>query len=107
MRSIKVIHFGMSDEIKKSIMDMIDQLEKYNWAICNDGNAIRFFSRFTPDNYKRNRVLRFYRSDSDKESFVWLDTKYEIKKYPNYNFLIKPKGTKDKKIDNAFYPEEL
>ena len=91
----------MSEDVKEAIRDMVDQLEKYNWAISSNGNAVRFFSRFTPDNYKRDKTIRFYKSINGGESFIWLDNEYEIKKFPNHNFLIKQKGEKvGKNIEN-------
>jgi len=101
MKTIKIIRFGVSEDIKQSIRNIIDDLERYNYAVSCNGNAVRMFSRFMPDNYKTGKIIRFYRAIDGGESLIRLDSNYEIKKFPSYNFLIKNKESKDKsEIEN-------
>ena len=91
MRAIKIIRFGVSEDIKQSIRNIIDDLEKYNYAVSCNGSAVKMFSRFMPDNYKRGKIVRFYKSIEDEERLIRLDIRYQIVKFPTYNFLIKNK----------------
>lgn len=91
MRAIKIIRFGVPEDTRQAIRNIIDDLERYNYAVSSNGNAVRMFSRFMPESYKRCKVIRFYRSIDDEERLIRLDTKYQIVKFPTYNFLIKNK----------------
>jgi len=93
MQKIKIIRFGMSEDIKIAIRDMIDQLEKDRIAIAKDIRAFRFFSRFTPIEYKDNDALIFTKkiSQRNKGNLIVLGPNYKIEKLENYEFRIIPK----------------
>jgi len=91
---IKVIKFGASDDVKKAIEFMINQLEKHNFAYCNNITAFRLFSRYTPECYKKNDTLVFSRVVSAKNTIknvVSLNPEYKIEKQDLYSFKIKMK----------------
>jgi hypothetical protein len=88
---IKVIRLGTSDEIKKAIEYMVDQLEKYNFTYCNNPVAFRIFSKHTPECYKKNDVLVFSRvvsRDNNVKNVITLKPVYKIEKYGKYDFRV-------------------
>lgn len=91
---IKVIRLGTPDDIKRAIGYMIDQLEKHNFAYCNNSNAFRLFSKHTPECYKKNDTLVFSRVVSDKNTIknvISLRPNYKIERHTTYSFRVRVK----------------
>lgn len=89
MRAIKIIRFGVSEDIKQAIRNIIDDLERYNYSFVTDPRAIRMFSRFVPDEYKGN-IIVIGKSIHKKRrgNTINIEHGYKIKKNENYDFEI-------------------
>ena len=68
-------------EIKDEIRFIIDQLEKYNYAMASNANAKRVFCRFIPSSYD-NIIM-------SRKDFIIIHPKYEITRVDSYSFRIK------------------
>ena len=82
---IKVVSLGTSDDIRKSIKHIVDQLENHNYAISLDGKATRLFSKYIPRVYKRNKIVRI------KDNMVVIDPEYYIERKDEFKFKIRIK----------------
>jgi len=82
---IKVISLGTSEENKKSIKYIVDQLENHNYAISLSGSATRLFSKYIPRVYKRNKIIRI------KDNMVVIDPEYYIERKNDFSFRIRLK----------------
>lgn len=94
MKSIHVIRFGISNDIKESIQQIINSLEKNNYAITSNFPAVRFFSRFIPDYYKDEDIICFGRKSNKKNrgSIIVLNQDYQLTRVDDFHITI------DKKI---------
>lgn len=89
---IKVDRWNISDSDKKSIKMIVDQMEKHNFAICSNSNAVKFFSRSTPEIYKRNETIMISRtSRRPLKSILVLKPEYTIERIDDFSFRIKMK----------------
>jgi len=95
-KSILVIRFGISEDIKESIQDIINSLEKQNYAITDNFPAVRFFSRFIPDFYKDEDIICFGRklNKKNKGSLIVLNPHYQLVKVDDFRIEIKEKTSK-------------
>jgi len=59
-RIIQPFRFVTNDDIKQSIQTLLSQLEKYNYAIISNPNAVRQFSRTIPPYYRENNIITFF-----------------------------------------------
>ena len=82
---IKVNSLGLSEDMRKSIKHIVDQLERYNYAICNNVNARRMFPRFIPYNYRTNNIIIF------EGCLIAIKPEYKIERYDEFSFRIKVK----------------
>lgn len=88
-KTIKVIRIGTPEDIKTSLKRIIHQLEKYNYSICSDAKAVRLFSRFIPEPYKKNRTILFSRTvDRPSKSIITVKPEYKIVVKDIYSFKI-------------------
>jgi len=90
---IMPLTLGTSDEIKKGIKDIVNQLEKNNYAISLNGKATRLFGKKIPDVYKRKGIVIFskpsYRyPNGELKSVIVINPKYRILKRGKYKFKI-------------------
>lgn len=83
---IKVISLGTSDDIRKSIKCIVDQLEQHNYAISIDGRATRLFAKHIPRLYKRNKTIRI------KDNMIVIDPQYQIERKDKFRFKIRTKN---------------
>jgi len=94
-RIIKVIELGTPKETRKSIKFIVDQIEKHNFAICSDGDAIRVFGKCLPENYKDSLTIIFSKGYKRKAkippSLITLKPEYTIERYDDFSFRIKLK----------------
>jgi len=89
---IKVIGMGTPEETRTSIKRIVDQLEKNNYAITDDANANRLFSRFIPRVYKRNGIILFSKPNYHSNGLIiTLKPDYEIERKDSYSFFIRVK----------------
>jgi len=84
-RIIKVISLGTSDDIRKGIKHIVDQLEKNNYAISIDGRATRLFAKHIPPLYKKNKTIRI------KDNMIVVDPQYYIERKDEFKFKIRIK----------------
>ena len=92
---IKVISLKTPKETRKSLKFIVDQLEKYNFAICSDGCALRVFGKYVPENYIYNETIIFSKGLKRKAnippSIITLKPEYKIERYDDFSFRIKLK----------------
>ena len=89
---IKVNGWQISDDDKKSIKMIVDQMEKHNFAISSNFSAVRLFSRSTPEVYKRNGTIMISRtSQKPSKSIVVLNPDYVIERIDDFSFKIRIK----------------
>ena len=90
---IKVNGWQISDDVRNSIKMIVDQMEKHNFAISSNSNAVRLFARSTPDVYKRNGTIIISRTTSQRpsKSIVTLNPDYIIERIDDFSFKIKIK----------------
>lgn len=87
---IKVNGWQVSDDIRKSIKRIVDQMEQYNFAISSDSNAVRLFSFFTPEVYKKNGTIIISRtSHQPSKGVVTLNPDYIMERIDDFSFKIK------------------
>ena len=53
---INVVRLSTPNNIKKSIKNIVDQLEVNNYALCIDDEAVKLFSRFCYDEKKNGQI---------------------------------------------------
>ena len=82
---IKVNSLGLSNEIRKSIECIVDQLEKNNYALSPNPLATRKFAGFIPRVYKRNGIIQI------KSGIIAVKPDYIIERCDIYSFRIKIK----------------
>lgn len=87
---IKVNAWQISDDVRNSIKMIVDQMEKYNFAISSNSNAVRLFARSTPEVYKKNDTIIISRTyDRPSKSIVILNPEYTIERIDDFSFKIK------------------
>lgn len=74
------------EDTKNAIRRIIDQLERYNYAISINPNAKKFFSRSIPPSYKTNKIIVI------EGSVIALKPDYYIERHSDYKFKIKSKS---------------
>jgi hypothetical protein len=107
MKPIHIIRFGISNDIKESIQQIIISLEKNNYAVSSNFPAVRFLSRFIPDFYKDEDIICFGRKINKKNrgSIIVLNPNYQLVKVDEFYIEIKEKNNNVKKT--VFSTEEL
>lgn len=86
---IKVIRIGTPDDIRTSIRRIVSQLEKHNYSISSDPRAVRLFSRFIPEPYRRNRIIIFSRTvDRPTRSIITIKPEYKVELKDDFSFKI-------------------
>jgi len=91
---IKVIRIGTPDDIRKSLAFIVDQLELQNYAISSDARAVRLFSRFIPENYRRNDTIIVSKKIGSKKigkSVITVKPEYRIERHDTYSFRLRLK----------------
>ena len=93
---IKVIRIGTPEDIRKSIKNIISQLEKQNYAFTSNVRAIRLFSRYIPVWYKENDIIIISRPVKNKnmgtvKNVVVIKSNYYVEKKGKYGFAVELK----------------
>lgn len=88
--SIKVIHFGFSDDVKQALRDIMKQLEKDNIAITKNIQALRFFSRDVPNHYKKDGVVFITKILNKKMhgNLIYIPKRFKVERSNENSFLI-------------------
>jgi len=85
MNKIINVSFYATDETKSAIKSIVDQLEKYNYAISPNPVAKSLFSRKIPKNHKTNGVVFI------EGPVIALKHGYCIERCDDFKFRIKVK----------------
>ena len=88
---IKVVNFKTSDDIKKSITNIINQLEKNNYAHVLDSDAARLFSRKIKFYKDRGIIIVSRSSDKQIKNVISVKHDHEIEKHGTYSFKVRVK----------------
>ena len=92
---IKVVGLRTPVEIKKSIKNIIDQLEANSYAFVYDSNVVRIFSRYIKN--ERNKqiyisiVKKSARSTTQVTDIISLSPNLKIVRKDAYSFRLKVK----------------
>lgn len=86
---VKVIRMGTPEDIRKSIVSILDHLEKEKIAITNDVKTVRLFWRFIPDYYKRDeRIILTRKCGSNSKNVIVIKPSYQLVRKDRYSFKI-------------------
>lgn len=91
---IKVIRIGTPEDIRKSIKFIVDQLVAYNSATSTDARAVRLFSRFIPENYRRDDTIiisKRTKRGMKSKSVITIKPEYFVERCDVYSFKLKLK----------------
>ena len=91
-RTINVIRLGTPENARKSIKFIVDQLERHNYVITSDHMAVRLFSQFLPNIYKKNGIIIISRPNYSYQKFgtvITLSQEYKIERKNDFNFFIR------------------
>lgn len=93
---IKVIRIGTPEDIQKSMKNIIDQLERQNYAFTSNVRAIRLFSRYVPKWYKESDSIVIARAVRNKNSgtiknVIVIKPRYYVEKRGKTGFILRLK----------------
>lgn len=88
---IKVVDFSTTDNIKKSIQNIIDQLEKDNYAHVLDTDAARLFSRKIKFYKDRGIIIVSKSSDKQIKNVFSIKHDHKIEKHGTFRFKVRIK----------------
>jgi len=88
---IKVVNFTTPDNTKKSIQNIIDQLEKDNYAHVIDVDAARLFSRQIKFYKDRGIIIVSKSSDKQIKNVISVKHNHKIEKHGSFSFKVRAK----------------
>lgn len=88
---INVIRLGTSDDIKKSIKRIVDQLEKNNYAFASDVKAVRLFSRFITPEKKNGKIIVSWTRDKKIKNVISIRHDLKLIRVNDFSFKLKIK----------------
>lgn len=88
---VKVVNFNTPDNIKKSINNIISQLEIDNYAHVLDSDAARLFSRKVKFYKDRGIIIVSKSNDKQIKNVVSIKHDHRIEKCGSYTFKVRVK----------------
>ena len=88
-RIVKAIRMSTPKDIRLSIENILDQLERDKIAITHDVKTVRLFWRFIPDYYKRDeRILLTRKCGKNPKNVIVIKPPFKLVRKDRYCFKI-------------------
>jgi hypothetical protein len=95
---IKVCRISTDEDTRKALIDIIELLEKQNFAIVENLNASKEFSRCLPIFYKEKDIILVSETsrqkNKPKRKIITVSPEYCIEKSGDFNFRVKLRDVK-------------